>query len=138
MERRALVHAALAGLAYFGIVFVAGFALGTMRVLLLIPRLGEIFSVLLELPIILAVSWVACRRVVMRFDVPPELPARFVMGWLAFAVLMSAEVGLSVLGFGRTLPAHLDQYRQLPALIGLAGQMAFAMFPILQQTNRAR
>ena len=138
MRSRTLLRAVWAGLAYFGVVFAAGFALGTLRVLALIRRLGENAAVLFELPIILALSWMSCRWLITRFEIPSISSARLVMGWLAFAVLMLAEAGVSVLGFGRTLSAHLEQYRQLPALIGLAGQIAFAMFPIIQRTNRAR
>lgn len=130
-----MMHAAWAGLAYFGVVFAAGFGLGTLRVLVLAPKLGENAAVLLELPIILAVSWAACRWLIARFGVSKMLTDRLVMGGLAFTVLIAAETGVSVLGFGRTLSAHLEHYRQIPALIGLAGQVAFALFPILQRTN---
>ncbi len=129
------MRAAWAGLAYFGVVFAAGFGLGTLRVLVLAPKLGENAAVLLELPIILAVSWAACRWLIARFGVPKMLTDRLVMGGLAFSVLIVAEIGVSVLGFGWTLSAHLEHYRQIPALIGLAGQVAFAWFPILQRTN---
>lgn len=56
-----MMRAALAGLAYFTLVFAAGFGLGTLRVLALAPILGEGGAVLLELPIILAIAWMACR-----------------------------------------------------------------------------
>jgi hypothetical protein len=133
-----MVRAVWAGLAYFAVVFAAGFGLGTLRVLILAPRLGESVSVLLELPIILAVSWAACRWLLTRFSVSSTLSARLVMGAVALVVLLTAEIGVSVLGFGRSLSAHLDQYRQLPAIIGLAGQVAFAAFPIIQRTNEIR
>lgn len=55
--RAPLVRSALAGLAYFTLVFAAGFALGTARVLVLLPGVGETTAVLLELPLILTVSW---------------------------------------------------------------------------------
>lgn len=132
-----MTRAILAGLAYFGVVFAAGFALGTLRVLVLAPKLGESTAVLVELPIILAVSWVACRWLIARLRVPKMLTDRLVMGGLAFAVLLGAEIGVSVLGFGRTLSAHLQQYQQLPTLIGLAGQVLFASFPIAQRTHEA-
>jgi hypothetical protein len=130
-----MIRAALAGLAYFGVVFAAGFGLGTFRVLVLAPTLGEIAAVLFELPIILAVSWVACRWLIKRFDVQKLVSARLVMGGIAFAVLLVAEIGVSVFGFGRSLSAHLEQYRELSTLIGLAGQVAFASFPIIQRTS---
>lgn len=132
-----MTRAILAGLAYFGVVFATGFALGTLRVLVLAPKLGESTAVLVELPIILAVSWVTCRWFIARFRVPKMPTDRLVMGGLAFAVLLGAEFGVSVLGFGRTLSAHLQQYQQLSALIGLAGQVLFASFPIAQRTHEA-
>jgi ABC-type polysaccharide/polyol phosphate export permease len=53
------------------------------------------------------------------------------MGALAFALLMLAELALSMLAFGRSVSAHLALYRELPALLGLAGQIAFATFPVM-------
>lgn len=133
---RSMVRAATGGLVYFGLVFAAGFALGTVRVLALIPRLGETMPVLIELPLMLAVSWIACRRVIARAGVPDAWAARALMGGIAFAVLMLAEFGLSVLAFGRTPAAHLALYREAPALLGLVGQIAFAIFPLVQRAKR--
>lgn len=129
---RGVVRAAKGGLLYFVAVFAVGFLLGAARVLLLVPRLGETIAVLIELPLILAVSWIACRFICERVGVPPLRSERAVMGGVAFALLMVAEIGLSMLGFGRTFAEHLDVYRHLPGLLGLAGQIAFATFPIVQ------
>jgi hypothetical protein len=107
--------------------------------LVLIPRFGDpVTAVILELPIMLTLSWLACRWLIARFDVPVSFSARLVMGGLAFMTLMIAELGVSIFGFGRTLSVHLEQYRQLPALLGLAAQLAFAAFPIVQATIVAR
>ncbi|MFN0194073.1 MAG: hypothetical protein ACKVP5_19215 [Aestuariivirga sp.] len=132
---RPILRAALAGLTYFGVVFAAGFALGTLRILVLAPRLGDGLAIGLELPIMLALSWLACRRLITGFDVPTTLIARLAMGVLAFAILMLAELGISTLAFGRSFSAHFDHYRQLPAMLGLAGQITFALFPIIQRKN---
>ena len=59
---------------YAAAVFAAGFLLGTLRVLWLVPRFGPTAAVALELPLILAVSWIACRHVARA--VPPEPVAR--------------------------------------------------------------
>lgn len=136
--RSPVFPAALAAIAYFGAVFAAGFVLGTARVFVLLPRLGETAAIALELPIMLALSWIACRGLVARFEVPATLAARLAMGGLAFALLMIAELGVSTLLFGRSLGAHLDHYRQLPALLGLAGQIAFALFPVAQMSAAPR
>ena len=122
-----------AGIAYFAIVFAIGFVLGTIRVLLVIPRFGDTNAVLLELPVMLALSWFACRALINRFDVPPKGSARLAMGGVAFALLMLAELAVSVLGFGRTVSEHLATYQATSAQLGLAAQVAFALFPWLQR-----
>jgi hypothetical protein len=68
-----------AGAFYALIVFLIGFIFGTIRVLVLAPRLGDTEAVSLEIPIMLAASWFVCRWCVDRFDVPRTVPARSVM-----------------------------------------------------------
>jgi len=45
-----------AGCVYALVVFMFGFAFGAVRILLVVPRLGETVAALLELPFILLVS----------------------------------------------------------------------------------
>ena len=54
---RTVFRAIEAGALYAIIVFVIGFILGTIRVLLLAPRLGETMAVSLEVAFILTASW---------------------------------------------------------------------------------
>jgi hypothetical protein len=122
-----------AGAAYFTIVFLAGFALGTFRVLVVAPRLGATIAVLLEAPVILAVSWGACRWCVRRLRPPATASARASMGAAAFALLMSTELGLSVLVFGRSLVDHFASYGTTAGAIGLAAQIGFALLPLAQR-----
>ena len=120
-----------AGALYAIIVFVIGFIFGTIRVLLLVPRLGETTAVIIEAPIILAASWFVCRWCVDRLDVEPTVPARSLMGLVAFLVLMSFEVGLGAV-FDRSLVDQVAIYGSLAGSIGLAAQVIFAMFPVIQ------
>jgi hypothetical protein len=85
-------QATKAGALYAIVVFSIGFILGTIRVLLLAPRLGETIAVIVEAPVILAVSWFVCRWCVGRLDVRRTVSARSLMGLVAFLVLMSVEV----------------------------------------------
>jgi hypothetical protein len=116
---------------YAVIVFLIGFILGTVRVLLLAPRLGETIAVTIEAPMILTASWFVCRWCVNRLDVAATVPARSLMGLVAFLVLMSAEVGLGAV-LGRSLVDQVAAYGSQAGAIGLAAQVIFAMFPVVQ------
>jgi hypothetical protein len=85
---RTVFQATKAGALYAILVFSIGFMLGTIRVLLLVPRLSETTVVIIEAPIMLAASWFVCRWCVDRLDVRRTVPARSLMGLVAFLVLM--------------------------------------------------
>lgn len=123
-----IVHSALI---YWGIVFALGFALGTVRVLVVIPRLGsETLAVALELPLMLAGSWIAARWLIRRKG-PFTTVERALLGGLAFAILMVAEAALAGILFGETLSAWIASLTTLPGLLGLSGQVVFAAMPLL-------
>lgn len=118
--------------AYFALVFGAGFLLGSVRTLVVAPNLGELTAVVTELPLILALSWLACGWVIRRFAVPSAAPARLAMGTIAIAFLLLAELGLSLL-MGMSLGNHLESYLDAAGAIGLGGQLVFAGFPLLRE-----
>jgi hypothetical protein len=118
-----------AAAAYWAAIFALGFALGTARVLWLAPRLGETTAVCVELPLMLAASLFAARRLTRRYAVRGGGPA-LAMGALAFALLMTAEAILAVGLFGQSLADWLAALAVMPGLLGLAGQLAFAVMPL--------
>ena len=120
-----------AGALYAVMVFLIGFIVGTIRVLLLVPRLGETTAVIVEAPMMLAASWFVCCWCVGRLSVRRTVPARSLMGLVAFVVLMSAEVGLGAV-FGRSIAGQLATYGSLAEAIGLGAQVVFAFFPMIQ------
>ena len=119
------------GAVYFAAVFTVGFVLGTIRTLVLVPRLGEPGAVAAELPVILAAAWIICGRLVR--DRGLTRPEAAGTGAIAFVLLMLAEAALSVVLSGRTLTGHLALYGEPAHLLGLAGQIAFASFPLMQR-----
>jgi hypothetical protein len=127
-----------AGAVYFAIVFSIAFLLGAIRVLLVAPRLGETVAVMLEAPLILAISWAASRSCVRLFEVREETAPRLLMGAVAFAILMSAELGVSVLIFGRSVADFVAGYLSIPGAIGLAAQLAFGVVPAIQGQRELR
>lgn len=125
--------ALIAGVAYFAIVFALAFAVGVVRVLVVAPRLGETGAVLLELPIILAASWLACGYLLKRFAFGQRLVERLVMGLTAFIVLQGAEFLLAITAFARSPDDYLAAVATTAGLLGLAGQIGFALIPLVRR-----
>lgn len=126
-------RALLAGLVYVAVVFAAAFAIGVVRVLVLAPRLGETVAVLLEVPVVLALSWWICGLLVRRFAVGPEVGGRLAMGGLAFVVLQATEAGLAVTAFGESPSQFLAGFTTPAGVIGLSGQIGFALIPLVRR-----
>ena len=126
-------RAALAGFAYFLLVFAAGFALGAVRTIFVAPRLGETLAVVIELPLMLAISWIACGAVLKRVSIPPRVWTRLAMGACAFLFLMLAEFALAHFAFSQSLDSFLAGLTRMPGALGLAGQIAFALSPLVRR-----
>lgn len=111
---------------YFGAVFALGFVLGVVRTLMLLPMVGPTVAVAIELPLMLGASWWMAGRLRRRWPLAPT--AALAMGGIAFVLLMTAEAAIS-LASGRSLVQHLALYAEPAHQLGLAGQLAFALFP---------
>jgi hypothetical protein len=120
----------LAAIAYWGIVFALGFVLGAVRVTWLAPLVGLLAATAIELPLILGGSWLAAGWLIGRFGIA-RLTDALAMGALAFALLMAAECALAGALAGQTPVQWLADFRQPHALLGLAGQVVFALMPWL-------
>jgi hypothetical protein len=119
-----------AGIAYVLTVFAVGFALGAIRVTFIAPAAGPLAAVLIELPFMLTASWFAAKWLTEAMHVPGTLAARVMMGSIAFVLLMIIET-LFGLAFGRSFASQLSDLQQAAGLAGLAGQIMFALMPIL-------
>ena len=129
-------NALKAGAAYFSAVFFVAFMLGTIRVIVMVPRLGELVSVSLEAPLIIAVSWLASRWATTRFCLPHDVLPRLAMGLVAFGLLMAVELAMSTLVFGQTMAAYFATIWSPAGMIGLSAQIVFAFVPLLQRIIR--
>ena len=129
IDRRAALRA---GIAYTISVFVFAFAVGTVRVTLVVPRLGPLLAVIIEAPIVLAVSWLASLWCTRRFNVSRDASARTLMGAVAFTFLMLLELGFSVFVFGEPVGHYFEKYTSTPGAIGLVMQGCFATLPWVQ------
>lgn len=110
---------------YAGIVFGFGFLLGSVRVMLLVPWIGETAAVLCELPLMLGISWIVWSRISFSGTVGS---AGFT-GLIAFFILMAAELVLSF-AFGRSLAETLSSFATTAGALGLLGQAGFGLIPL--------
>jgi hypothetical protein len=121
----------IAGFFYFLIVGTAGVVFGVLREMFLTPALGRTFAITMELPVMLLIAWYGCRLMVRWVKVPEEYLPRIAMGALAFGLLMAMEQSLQLAlrlllqGGVAATPWTLGDY------LGLAGQIAYALFPLL-------
>lgn len=123
----ALVAAGL----YAGIVFALGFVFGTVRTLLMAqyPGIDRLTAVALEIPVMLAASWLICGAVLRRTGGPATTGGRLVMGAVALILLLAAETALGLVLTGQSLAAQLADYREAGNQLGLAGQALFGLIP---------
>ena len=120
-----------AAIAYWAVVFALGFVLGTLRVVWLSPLVGLVPATLIELPVMVAASWWASGWLVRRYGLTDQ-GAAFAVGGLAFALLMAAECAVATGMMEQTPAQWLAGLRQPHALLGLAGQVLFAVMPSLR------
>jgi hypothetical protein len=123
------IHAALV---YFAIVLGTGFILGVFRVPILVPRIGERWAELAEMPIMAAVIFVAAGYILRRF---PEiaLPGRsLVAGFLALAFSVTAELGLAVILQDKTLAEFISSRDKVSGSVYIALLLGFAIMPRLR------
>lgn len=120
-----------AGLLYFTLVFGAGFILGTIRTLWLVPRLGQRTAELIEEPIMFAVIVLASRWVIQRIRVPPRVSARLGVGFVALGLLLIAELGVTA-GIQRlTLSQYIASRDPVAGTVYLIMLGVFAAMPVV-------
>ncbi len=132
MNRSAITNGFLAGVFYAVGVFAIGFMLGAVRVMFLVPLLGTTLAVAIELPIILTASWVLCGRAILLKQVSTEAPVRVAMGLAAFGVVMVGDLLVGLFIFGLSTNDYVTRYSEFANMLGLAGQILFAIFPLFR------
>ena len=120
-----------AGVVYFALVFGAGFILGTIRTLWVVPRIGTRTAELMEMPIMLAVTIVAARWTVLHLSVPMMWSARIEMGCLALVLMLIAEFGFVLWIRGQTIREHVASRDPVAGTIYYLMLAVFAIMPRL-------
>jgi len=120
-----------AGVLYFALVFGAGFVLGTIRTLWVVPRFGTRMAELMEMPIMLAVTIVAARWTVLRLSVPMMWSARLEMGCIALVLMLIAEFGFVLWIRGLSIKEYFSTRDPVSGAAYYLLLIVFAIMPFL-------
>lgn len=120
-----------AALTYFLIVFGAGSLLGPIRILFVVPRLGERMAELLEAPLMLLIIILAGNWIVRRFQLPVRLIYRLGAGVLAFIFGLVFEFGLILPLRGLTLRGYFESRDPIAAGVYYLTLILLALMPVL-------
>ena len=132
VERQQTVMTILkAGVLYFALVFGAGFVLGTIRTLWVVPRVGTRIAELMEAPIMLVVTILAARWMVQRLAVPAAASARLGMGCIALLLLLVAEFGFMLRLRGLTIHEYFVSRDPVSGTVYYVMLAVFAVMPLL-------
>lgn len=124
-------RALLAATVYFLALFSLGFALGTIRVLFIVPRFGPLAATIAEAPIMLIAAFWACRWSIRRWRVPGAITTRLAMAIWFLVMLFVFETVLGAALFGRTMTEQWAVLATSAGLVGLAAQVIAALFPTM-------
>jgi hypothetical protein len=119
-----------AGLLYFALVFGAGFVLGPIRVLWIVPRVGSRWGELIEMPIMLAVILFAAPWVVRRLAVPPTTSSRLGMGCIALGLTLVTEFTVVLWLRGMTITEYVLTRDLISATLYYLLLGLFALLPL--------
>jgi hypothetical protein len=122
---------------YFALVFGAGFILGPIRILLVIPRVGVRVAELIEAPIMLIVIIAASRWLVRRFPEPSNWSSRLAAGFLSLALMLGAEFSLAHVLQGISVREYLASRDPVSGAVYYALLVVFAVLPAYW-SNHAR
>jgi hypothetical protein len=119
---------------YFALVFGTGFALGLIRVPFLVPRIGERYAELLEMPFMLVAIVLAARLVVRRYRLTRA--ASLVVGAAALVLLLGAEWLAGVWLQGRSFADYVADRDPVSGTAYAWMLLIFALMPWIAARRR--
>jgi hypothetical protein len=120
-----------AALAYLAIVLGTGFVLGMVRVPFLVPRLGERWAELLEMPVMAAVIFLAAGLVLRRFPAMRSPRRTWFVGLLGLGLMVASELALAIALQDRTLAEYIGSRDPVSGAVYLGLLLVFAPMPRL-------
>jgi len=111
-------------------VFGAGFMLGSIRILWVVPRFGTRMAELLETPVMFLVTIVSARWIVRRLAVPSKSSNRLGMGCVALGLLLVAEFTLVFWLRGLTISEYFASQDPVSGTVYYLMLGVFAIMPL--------
>jgi hypothetical protein len=130
------MHKLKAATLYFALVMGAGFVLGVIRVPFLVPRLGERYAELLEMPFMFVVIVYAARHVIKRFQLAPTRSVRLQVGFMALALTVLAELLLMAAFQGIPVTQYIASRDPVSGTAYLVLLLVFALMPYIFSRHR--
>ena len=130
--RKSMLSTVRAALVYFAIVLGTGFLLGMVRVPFVAPRIGDRWAELAEMPIMGVTIFFAAGYVLRKFPGIHSPGRALVVGFVALALSVAAELGLAVALQSRTLGEYLASRDRVSGSVYLALLVVFALMPRLR------
>ena len=120
-----------AGFIYFVLVFGAGFVLGPVRLLWVVPRLGERLAELIEAPIMLVVIVMSARWITKRLAIDSTASSRLGMGFAALGLILIMEFSLVLWLRGLRLGEYFATRDPVSGTAYYLMLVTFALMPFL-------
>jgi hypothetical protein len=120
-----------AGVLYFALVFGAGFLLGSIRILWVVPHFGTRIAELMETPIMFMIIVVVAQWIVRRLAVPFVPSYRLGMGCIALGLLLFAEFMLVLWLQGLSIKEYLASRDPVSGAVYYVMLGVFALMPLL-------
>jgi hypothetical protein len=125
-ERHELLNILKAAVVYFALVFGAGFILGPIRILCIVPRFGVRLAELMEFPVMLVVIVLAARWLVRKFQLAAHA---WLVGFLALGLMIAFEFTLVLWLRGLTLSDYFRERDPVAGVIYYLMLLVFAAMP---------
>ncbi len=126
-----MTRIAFAAFVYFAAVFAAAMALGTIRVLVLEPRIGVVAATLCEAPFLITAMFFSARWAPGFAKAPVTRAALLAIGALALVFQEIAEHALWILGRGQSFESLLAHYTTSQGMIYLLLLVIFLFMPLI-------
>jgi hypothetical protein len=120
---------------YFAIVFGVGFFLGTLRVLVIAPRIGVRTAELIETPVMLLVCALAAGWIIRQFPNIREWASSLAVGFIALGFSLIAELVVGVFLFRLSITDSFVKHDPVLAATYYGALCLFALMPFMLRSR---